>query len=80
MDAGLVGELAHKAKHAGTASETTSLPEQKCFSGFCFISLAAPLLDGARCSISSKEKNLKRCLFIFFFAHLFVPLQKSFGI
>ena len=34
-DAGLVGELAHKAKHADTASETTSLPEQKGFPGFC---------------------------------------------
>ena len=34
MDAGLVGELAHKTKHASTPSETTSLPEQKGFKGF----------------------------------------------
>ena len=37
MDAGLVGELAHKTKHASTASETTSLPEQKGFSGFVLL-------------------------------------------
>ena len=36
MDAGLVGELAHKTKHASTASETTSLPEQKRFLRFSF--------------------------------------------
>ena len=35
-DAVLVGELAHKTKHASTPSETTSLPEQKRFLRFSF--------------------------------------------
>ena len=63
VDAGLACELAHKTKHANTASETTSLPEQKCFSGFCFISLAA---------LSVRKKKQNKCLIILFFAHLFV--------
>ena len=37
MDAGLVGELAHKTKPADTASETSSLPEQKGFRGFVLL-------------------------------------------
>ena len=36
-DAVLVGELAHKTKHADTASETSSLPEQKGFRGFVLL-------------------------------------------
>ena len=36
-DAVLVGELAHKTKPADTASETTSLPEQKGFRGFVLL-------------------------------------------
>ena len=36
-DAVLVGELAHKTKPADTASETSSLPEQKGFRGFVLL-------------------------------------------
>ena len=36
-DACLVGELAHKTKPADTASETSSLPEQKGFRGFVLL-------------------------------------------
>ena len=36
-DAVLVGELVHKTKPADTASETSSLPEQKGFKGFRFL-------------------------------------------
>ena len=36
-DAVLIGELAHKTKPADTASETSSLPEQKGFRGFVLL-------------------------------------------
>ena len=36
-DAVLSGELAHKTKPADTASETSSLPEQKGFRGFVLL-------------------------------------------
>ena len=41
-DAVLVGELANKTKHADTASETSSLPEQKGFRGFVLRTLGRP--------------------------------------
>ena len=49
-DAVLVGELAHKTKPADTASETSSLPEQKGFRGFV-------LLDTQ--DFTGEPKNLK---------------------
>ena len=36
-DAVLVGELAHKTKPEDTATETSSLPEQKGFKGFVLL-------------------------------------------
>ena len=65
-DAVLVGELAHKTKPADTASETSSLPEQKGFRGFV-------LLDTQ--DFTGEPKKLKILLVFYSLIRTFVPMK-----